>query len=104
MSICFLKFSIKFLSENGARVIATDIKTRDQLAPSLEKIKGLKTQNLSPLRPHELTDKHIWDFRLYLSRKKDYKGNYLKKTSQSYYLRYGLSAAGAEWLAREFEL
>ena len=24
--------------------------------------------------------------------------------SQSYYLRYGLSAAGAEWLAREFEL
>jgi hypothetical protein len=24
--------------------------------------------------------------------------------SQSYYLRYGLSAAGVEWLAREFEL
>jgi site-specific recombinase XerD len=47
----------------------------------------LKDQGLSGLKPHELTDKHIWDFRLYLSHKKDYKGLYLKKTTQSYYLR-----------------
>lgn len=33
---------IKFLCMNGARVIATDIKTKDQLGPSLEKLKGLK--------------------------------------------------------------
>jgi len=33
---------IKFLSENGAKVIATDIKTKDQLASSLEKLKGLR--------------------------------------------------------------
>jgi site-specific recombinase XerD len=50
----------------------------------------LKDQKLSELRPHELTDKHIWDYRLYLSRKKDSNdpnGHYLKKTTQSYYLR-----------------
>jgi integrase/recombinase XerD len=47
----------------------------------------LTYNNLSHIRPHELTDKHIWDYRLHLSHKKDYKGLYLKKTSQSYYLR-----------------
>ena len=47
----------------------------------------LTNNNLSHIRPHELTDKHIWDYRLHLSHKKDYKGLYLKKTSQSYYLR-----------------
>lgn len=34
--------TIKFLSENGAKVIATDIKTKEQLAPSLEKLKDAK--------------------------------------------------------------
>ncbi|MFA6422587.1 MAG: tyrosine-type recombinase/integrase [Candidatus Buchananbacteria bacterium] len=47
----------------------------------------LKLNDLSDLKPHELSDKHIWDYRLYLSHKKDYKGTCLKKTSQSYYLR-----------------
>ncbi len=50
-------------------------------------VEWLKVNDLSHIRPHELTDKHIWDYRLYLSHKKDYKGLYLKKTSQSYYLR-----------------
>lgn len=50
-------------------------------------ISWLKDHKLSEIRPHELTDKHIWDFRLYLSHKKDHKGLYLKKTTQSYYLR-----------------
>jgi len=47
----------------------------------------LKQEGLGDLRPHELSPDHIWNYRLYLSRKKDYKGKYLKKTSQSYYLR-----------------
>ena len=33
---------VKFLIESGAKVIVTDIKTREQLAPSIEKLKGLK--------------------------------------------------------------
>lgn len=33
---------VNFLAKNGARVIVTDIKTKEQLAPSLEKLKGLK--------------------------------------------------------------
>jgi len=52
-----------------------------------EFIDWLKDYKIHDIRPHELTDKHIWDYRLYLSRKKDYKGVYLKKTTQSYYLR-----------------
>jgi len=50
-------------------------------------INWLKDNKLTELKPQELTPDHIWDYRLYLSRKKDYKGQYLKKTSQSYYLR-----------------
>jgi len=34
--------TIRFLVEHGARVIATDIKTKKQLASSLEQLKGLK--------------------------------------------------------------
>ncbi len=33
---------VKFLANQGAKVIVTDIKTKEQLAPSLEKLKGLK--------------------------------------------------------------
>ncbi len=47
----------------------------------------LKLNNISSLKPHELNSKHLWNYRLYLSRKKNYKGKYLKKTTQSYYLR-----------------
>lgn len=50
-------------------------------------IEWLKAHNLSQLKPHELTTEHIWDYRLHLSHKKDYKGTPLMKTSQSYYLR-----------------
>ena len=34
--------TVKFLVEHGAKVIVTDLKTKEQLAPSLEKLKGLK--------------------------------------------------------------
>lgn len=40
----------------------------------------------SNLKPHELTQEHIWNYRLYLSRKKDSKGQLNKKTTQNYYL------------------
>ena len=33
---------VKFLVNQGAKVIVTDIKTKEQLAPSWEKLKGLK--------------------------------------------------------------
>jgi len=50
-------------------------------------IEWLKKNSLTGLKPHQFTVKHIWDYRLYLSRKMDYKGTYIKKTTQSYYLR-----------------
>jgi len=46
----------------------------------------LKSNDLEGLKPHELTADHIWDYRLYLSRKKD-GDHYILKTTQSYYLR-----------------
>ncbi len=49
-------------------------------------INWLKEQKKSLLRPHELTPEHIWQYRLYLSRKNDLKGKYIKKTTQNYYL------------------
>lgn len=46
----------------------------------------LKEVDLLSLKPHELTAELIWTYRLYLSRKKDSKGKYTKKTTQNYYL------------------
>lgn len=43
-------------------------------------------QGFDGLKPHELTQEHVWNYRLYLSRRKDKKGNYIKKTTQNYYL------------------
>ncbi|NCN07393.1 tyrosine-type recombinase/integrase [Candidatus Falkowbacteria bacterium] len=50
-------------------------------------INWLKDHDLVDIKPHELTTDHIWDYRLYLSRKQDDKGKRIKKTTQSYYLR-----------------
>ena len=49
-------------------------------------VEWLKNSGLDDLKPYELKADHIWDYRLYLSRKHDKKDNYLKKTTQSYYL------------------
>ncbi len=46
----------------------------------------LKDNNFTSLKPHELATEHIWNYRLYLSRKKDRHGSYIKKTTQNYYL------------------
>jgi site-specific recombinase XerD len=48
-------------------------------------IDWLKINDLSSIRPHELSTDHVWDYRLYLSRKKD-RDQFIKKTTQSYYL------------------
>ncbi len=49
-------------------------------------ISWLDQSNLTTLKPLELTSEHVWNYRLYLSRKKDSKGSYIKKTTQNYYL------------------
>lgn len=49
-------------------------------------IDWLKDQKLSDIRPHELSADHIWNYRLFLSRKSDHDGQFIKKTTQSYYL------------------
>lgn len=50
-------------------------------------IEWLKIAGLSRLKPHELTPEHIWDYRLFLSRKyKSRRGQPLSKKSQNYYL------------------
>lgn len=46
----------------------------------------LTESDLMALKPHELTPEHVWNYRLYLSRKMDSKGSYIKKTTQNYYL------------------
>ncbi len=46
----------------------------------------LRDKKQEKIKPHELTPEHIWDYRLYLSRKKDAKDRYIKKTTQNYYL------------------
>lgn len=49
--------TVKFLVANGAKVIVTDIKTREQLASSLDKLKGLKNIEyvLGQHRPENFT-------------------------------------------------
>jgi len=49
--------TVKFLVSNGAKVIVTDIKTSQQLATSLEKLKGLKNIQyvLGQHRPEDFT-------------------------------------------------
>jgi len=47
----------------------------------------LKANNLGELKPHELTEKHIWDYRLFLSRQISKKTNEpIKKVTLNYHL------------------
>ena len=47
----------------------------------------LKANKLDSLLPHQLTSEHIWDYRVFLSRKfTTHKGESLKRTTQNYYL------------------
>lgn len=49
-------------------------------------VNWLTENKLQKIRPHELTAELIWNYRLYLSRKKDLDGGFIKKTTQNYYL------------------
>ncbi|MDO8581926.1 MAG: tyrosine-type recombinase/integrase [bacterium] len=47
----------------------------------------IKKENLDALKPHELTNDHIYRYRIYLSRQRSKKdGEGLKKNTQNYYL------------------
>lgn len=47
----------------------------------------LKKTGQGSLLPHELTGKHVWDYRLFIAREyKSPRGTYLTKKSQNYYL------------------
>ena len=46
----------------------------------------LKKGQMEAFLPHELTPKHIWSYRLYLSRFQNKKGGSLKRITQNYYL------------------
>ncbi len=50
--------TVKFLSEAGAQIIATDIKSKEELALSLEKLKGIKNVSfiLGQHRPEDFTE------------------------------------------------
>lgn len=50
-------------------------------------VKWLRVTNNESLLPHELSSRHVWDYRLYLARTyKTSNGKYLSKKSQNYYL------------------
>lgn len=46
----------------------------------------LEKNNLSHLKPHELNDEHIWNYRVYLSKRTTYKKEPVKKSTRNYYL------------------
>jgi len=49
-------------------------------------VEWLRIKKIQDLAPHELTPEHIWEYRLFLSRFRDNKGQPLKKVTQAYYL------------------
>ena len=63
-------------------------KTQENYSRFLSKFfNWLKIKNLKNLKPHELTAEHIFEYRLFLSRKcQNKKKQPLKKTTQNYYL------------------
>ncbi len=46
----------------------------------------IKKNNLEKIKPHELTDEHIWSYRVYLSKRITVKKEPIKKTTRNYYL------------------
>ncbi len=49
-------------------------------------LKWIEKSNLQKLKPHELTDEHIWSYRVYLSKRTTVKKEPIKKTTRNYYL------------------
>lgn len=46
----------------------------------------LQESNNENLKPHQLTDQHIWNYRVYLSKQKNYKNQPISKKTRNYYL------------------
>ena len=63
-------------------------KTQETYSRLLNKFSGwLKSNNLENIKPHELTNEHIWDYRVFLSRNINKNTNQpLKKITQNHYL------------------
>ena len=51
--------SVRWLIKHGAKVTVTDLKSKSQLEPSLEKLKGLKVKYI--FGKHQATDFHSAD-------------------------------------------
>jgi site-specific recombinase XerD len=49
-------------------------------------VEWIKENNLEEMKPHELTDEHIWNYRVYLSKKTTYRKEPIKKNTRNYYL------------------
>jgi site-specific recombinase XerD len=61
----------------------------------------LEDNDLDGLKPNELTEDHVWDYRIYLARKADgINGNGLKRSTQQYYL-IGLRSLLSFFAARD---
>ena len=63
-------------------------KTQETYSRLLNKFSGwLKSNSLENIKPHELTNEHIWDYRVFLSRNINKNTNQpLKKITQNHYL------------------
>lgn len=63
-------------------------KTQEDYARFLNKFsEWLKINNLSDLKPHQLTSEHVWEYRVFLARHPSGKTkDTLKKSTQNYYL------------------
>ncbi len=46
----------------------------------------LENNDLKDLKPHELTDEHIWNYRVYLSKRFTHKKEPIKNSTRNYYL------------------
>ncbi len=46
----------------------------------------IEKNNFQSLKPHELNDEHIWNYRVYLSQRTNYKKEPIKKNTRNYYL------------------
>ncbi len=49
-------------------------------------IRWIEKNNLQKLKPHELTDEHVWKYRVYLSKRITQKKEPIKKSTRNYYL------------------
>lgn len=64
----------------------------------------LEKNDLADLKPHELSEKHVWDYRIYLARKttSGQSGKGLKRSTQQYYL-IGLRSLLSFFAARDIQ-